>query len=1392
MKGFSLRALALIIAFISLVPLAYKRLQEQPHNQEVSSTNYPKTINSFKNPNKALIEVNGHKYDGYAKYAYIEEAFRRGQIDINEPPLHKLYEVGHVQRELDKAMLASAGKRTNSDVFFTERGPSNFPGRTRGLIVDITDPTERTWFGASIGGGIWRTTNAGQTWVELTAGMSNLATTWIVQAKSNPNVMYATTGEKIFTSISGSNGAGLMKSTNKGNSWTFLPSTANEEFANMNRVIVDPANENILLVATAEKMFFDTDGAKNCIFRSEDGGNTWQKVYSSNYSIPQIIADPKDFSKQYATINDGTLIRSKDGGKTWSEPITMFRVPISSQSGSFDQLIFRNPDFGRVELAIAPNNTSIIYGSLNYPAPNTANSGAAYNARSELLISLDAGETWGRATDSSMPQIPNWLSNQGNYDNTIMVSPLNDSIVYMGGVGMEQYRLSNINVSDTLESLDVLTKGADDFFLVHNAFADAGTEISRADFVKVEIRFGVKQKAHRFTVPEGATSGVPNFQYTYRDYVEVPFQVWDVKNNRQLMASFRDNNANGIFDITRSSNESRSYIFVNNIDYSETPNSNIATNGGHIYKNSYLVWLITPTTAPWSPDAISGQPTITLEYKRASRLLNFGKFTKVANPYERVGNNYVGPNFFRVLHPDHHNLVPINVRGNSFSILNANDGGIFISDTANIPGVKNNGWHFVSRGYNTATYYGADKSPTSDRFIGGPQDQSTNLSPKDVIANATTEYREVGTGDGFEVIWHATDPEQIIWSSYNNFFIRTENGGDSFFLANAGLENDGPFVSRLSNNPAQPDVLYAVGARGVYKSTNFGRNWSYKRIDDPRWSFWSAVDVEVSQASPQVVWAGGAMRTTPNPFNIFVSKDGGETFAATSNFGNLGVSTGIYSHPFDFNTAYVLFAIPGVPKVLRTKDLGQSWTDITKFENGQSTNGFPDVAAFSLLVMPHDTAHIWVGTEIGIVESLDGGQTWSLLNHPDFRAVSVWDMKIKGDQIVLATHGRGIWTASISALANAPQPVIVFAPVLNNAQQNLNEFSLAVNIDLKAKYDSVHVLFDGQKVFEIVANQNTGNRRIDIPLTKTGQLALRAVAYKSGLIYPTEALSLLITPLAAVATKYSTRFDDRQSDWTLDRFAIGQPLGFTNNILHTSPNPYPEANSLGLQSLNLIAVLNVPIIVANEKATISFREVVLVEVGEPGTKFGDQEFWDYVVVEASKNGNQWVPLVDGYDSNDKEVWRTAYSQNQSGRPALFQDRTINIRSKFAAGDTIQIRFRLFSDPFSNAWGWGIDDLYIQEDPPLVSGLNDPATLRGVNVYPVPSFGYINLEIKNVLQGELSLRIIDYSGKEVLQQKLANQSGTLEERINLEKLPWGMYIVEIDNGKERVTKKIMKF
>lgn len=202
-----------------------------------------------------------------------------------------------------------------------------------------------------------------------------------------------------------------------------------------------------------------------------------------------------------------------------------------------------------------------------------------------------------------------------------------------------------------------------------------------------------------------------------------------------------------------------------------------------------------------------------------------------------------------------------------------------------------------------------------------------------------------------------------------------------------------------------------------------------------------------------------------------------------------------------------------------------------------------------------------------------------------------------------------------------------------------------------------------------------------------------------------------VEEVAEVADSYTNDFNDAStaSDFIGETFIFDQPSAFSSPALH-SPHPYPYGDEVGQTEINMIHQLKIPIRVKStpSQAKITFDEIVLVEPGEPNVPFGEAEFWDYVIVEGSKDqGETWLPLLDGYDSRDKSNWLSLYNSTirgndseANGNEGLYHTREINILQTFEPGDEILIRFRLFSDPFARGWGWAIDNLFIQALTPL--------------------------------------------------------------------------------------------
>jgi Secretion system C-terminal sorting domain len=259
-------------------------------------------------------------------------------------------------------------------------------------------------------------------------------------------------------------------------------------------------------------------------------------------------------------------------------------------------------------------------------------------------------------------------------------------------------------------------------------------------------------------------------------------------------------------------------------------------------------------------------------------------------------------------------------------------------------------------------------------------------------------------------------------------------------------------------------------------------------------------------------------------------------------------------------------------------------------------------------------------------------------------------------------------------------------------------------------------------------------------------------------------------------------------------FRIEQPRGFENACLN-SDHPYRDGSGANNES-NYVYLLRFPITVRAENSFLRFDEIVLVEPGEAGAVFGDQEFWDYVIVEGSRDrGRNWLTLLEGYDSRNRPEWLTAYNQRISnnnstteGTPALFRSRQIDMGRIFRPGEQVVLRFRLFVDQSANGWGWAIDNLQIQT---AALGLEDYlVSLDDVRVYPNPTEGglQVSAQFKKAAK-QLRVRVTDAIGRQVYADAQPTSGVALERSLDLKGLATGMYLVSLEIDGAALTKKV---
>jgi len=341
-------------------------------------------------------------------------------------------------REKELALAKQLPKRLRKTSAWNRRGPTNIGGRTRALAYDMSDPSGNTILAAGVSGGMWRTTDGGETWTRTFEPGQRPNVTTVVQDTSGgkTDVWYAGTGELIGNTAGDRNapafykGDGIFKSTDGGQTWQPLASTTSNPaafespFDFVYRVRIDPSN-------TSEDEVYAA--AYDNIFRSTDGGEQWTSVLQGNVSNQNAVASQTDIAVTstgvvYATLSsDGAqcgLFRSTNG-VDWQE-ITPSGWPGGQSCDG---------DYFRTVLDVNPSDESEVWflGYAPGHGPSVNNEPIGH-----VLWKYDADEdTWTNYSEYLPPRGTfGTFASQRGYDLDLQVHPSNSNLLFAGGVNL--------------------------------------------------------------------------------------------------------------------------------------------------------------------------------------------------------------------------------------------------------------------------------------------------------------------------------------------------------------------------------------------------------------------------------------------------------------------------------------------------------------------------------------------------------------------------------------------------------------------------------------------------------------------------------------------------------------------------------------------------------------------------------------------------------------------------------------------------------------------------------------------------------------------------------------------------------------------------------------------
>jgi photosystem II stability/assembly factor-like uncharacterized protein len=689
-------------------------------------------------------------------------------------PLRRLTPGAIVAAAFCFAVSASAqtGPAPFQDLHWRLLGP--FRGGRALAVSGVPGEPEHFYFG-SVNGGVWETLDAGRTWQPVFDGQPIGSIGALAVAPSNPKVLYVGSGEADMRSDI-AQGDGMYKSVDGGKTWSRIGLADSQQIG---RVLVHPRNPDLVYVAALGHPY--GPNAERGVFRSKDGGKSWQKVLGKDNDTgaidlafepghPQVIYAALWQARRtpwniYPPANGpgSGLYKSTDGGDTWKE-IKGNGLPAQP---------------GRIGLAIAPSRPQRVYAMID------ADQGGLYR-------SDDGGATWTRTSDD----VRIW--GRGWYFGGIAVEPRNPDVVFACNTAL--YR------SEDGGKTFVPVRGApggDDY---HELWIDPQ---------QPERRILGTDQGTIVSTNGGATwsswYNQPTAQF-YHVITDNRFPYWVYGSQQDsgaagvpsrtdthdgiTLSEFREVTAGGESDNLAPDPKDPDVIFGGRVDRLDVRTGQTRS--------------VDPTLA--YPDLYRATWTLPLVFSpRDPRILYFSN--------QRLFKTDDGGEHWTVLSPDLTRESP------------GEPANLGPSAAANKPG-KGSRFGVI---YTIAPSRLADGDlwvGTDDGLIWRTRDEGKHW--ENVTPPALTPWSKVGILEAShfdaDTAYAAIDRHRL--EDFKPYVYRTHDGGKHWDLVASGIP-DGSFVNAVREDPVRKGLLYAGTEKGVYVSLDDGGHWQSLQANLP-------------------------------------------------------------------------------------------------------------------------------------------------------------------------------------------------------------------------------------------------------------------------------------------------------------------------------------------------------------------------------------------------------------------------------------------------------------------------------------------------------------------------------------------------------------------------------